>query len=280
MGDVGKMLFGGGESKSQATSTPINFTDAALQGLNPILAAALKTTLGSFSGQQHNAGNPGTATPTPQAPVTGQEQNLLDTLGTQVGGGTQRAGYISDVLGGKYLPGADGSNPFLSAAITAASRPALDALTQTLTRDLPGRFTANGQMIQSNTNDQGGSSAFDRAAALATQSTSNMLTDIAAKIGSDAYTSERSNMNTAAALDQQEVTSTINALSASALPRLIQQNGLDQGLALFQQQTQNLLDLLKTIGAVGAPTIANQSQSTSEAEKQNGIIPALFPKGI
>lgn len=276
MGDIGRTLFGGAESK--ATSTPINFTDSSLQGLNPILAAALKTTLGSFSGQQTNAGNPGTATPTPQAPVTGQEQDILNSIGSSVGGGTARAGYINDVLSGKYLPTGDNSNPFVSAAITAASRPALDALTQTLTRDLPGRFTANGQMIQSNTNGQGGSSAFDRAAALATQSTSNMLTDIASKIGSDAYTNERNQQTQAASLDQNEVNTAINALSASALPRLIQQNGLDQGLALFQQQTQNLLALLKTIGAVGSPTLANQSEST--ATKENGIIPALFPKGL
>lgn len=284
MSGIIRTLFGGGESNqsAQSTSTPVNMTDPALQGLAPDLAASLRQLLTGFSGQATNAGNPGTAGATPQAQVTGQEQNMLDALGGQVGPGTQRAGYISDVLGGKYLPGQANSNPFLQSAIQAAQRTTLEGLTDTLSRDLPGRFTANGQLIQANTGGQGGSSAFDRAAAIATRGAANAVGDIATNMSNTQFQNERQQQTAVAGLDQQEVDSTIKALSASALPRLIQQNGLDQGLALFQQQTDNLLNLLKTIGAVQAPTVAQQSQSTSEgtATKENGIIPSLFPKGI
>jgi len=284
MTDVLKSVFGGSssESQTQSTSTPINFTDKNLQGLAPDLAASLKQLLGSYGQQTTNAGTGGTGTTTPQAGVTGQEQSLLDTLKTQVGPGTDSAGYIKDVLGGKYLPGQPGANPFFDAAVRAAQRPTLEGLTETLSRALPGRFTANGQLIQSNEGGQGGSSAFDRAAAIATRGASNAVGDIATNMGNTAYGSERTNQNVAAGLDQAQVDQTIKGLQASALPRLIQQNGLDQGLALFQQQTSNLLDLLKTIGGIQAPKIANASQSTgtSSSSTEKGIVPGLFPKGI
>lgn len=278
-------LFGGSSARqtSQATSTPTNFTDPSLQGLSPELANSLKTILSSFSGQTATAGTNPTGTPLPQASVSGQEGSLLNTINGQVGPGTESASYIKNVLSGQYLPGSPNQNPFMSAAITAAQRPTLEGLTDTLTRALPGRFTSGGQFIQPNTGDNGGgSSAFDRAAAIATRGAANAVGDIATNIGNQQFTNERQQQTTVAGLDQNEVNNTISALQASALPRLIQQNGLDQGVALFQKQTQNLLDVLKSIGAITAPTIANTSQSTSEgtSTKDNGIIPGLFPKGF
>lgn len=287
MSDILKSLFGGSSSQqnTQATSTPTNFTNPGLSGLAPDLSSFLNTVMTSFGRQAGNAGNPiGSATPTTQAGVSGQEGNLLSTINSQVGPGTDSAKYIKDVLSGSYLPGSPNQNPYLAAAITAAQRPTLDNLTQTLTQALPGRFAAAGQSIQPNSpgSTGGGSSAFDNAAALAFQSAANTSTDIASNIGSDAYKSERQNQNVAAGLDQAEVDNTIKALQASALPRLIQQNGLDQGLALFQEQTKQLLDILKTIGAVQAPTLANTSQSTGNATSstEKGIVPGLFPNGF
>ena len=285
MSGILKSLFGGSDATQQSTSssTQTNYTDPTLSGLAPDLAGLIRS-ISSGLNTRTGGADPSTATPTPQAGVTAQEQSILDTLGTQIGGGTDRAAYIKQVLSGDYLPGSDKQNPFLAAAITAAQRPTLDNLTQTLTRALPGRFAQAGQQLQANSPGSagGGSSAFDRAAALAFQSAANTSTDIASNIGSAAYNQERQEQTKAAALDQQEVDTTIKGLQASALPRLIQQNGLDQGLAIFQQQTQALLDLLKTIGAVQAPTLAanSTSQSTGESSTQKGIFPALFPKGV
>lgn len=282
MSSVIKAIFGGSSSQgtSQATSTPVNFTDPALKGLAPDLADALKGLIGSY-GSIGNDPNAGVGSPVVQAPMSGQEKSLLSS-NALTAPGADAASYVKDVLGGKYLPGQPGANPFFDAAAQAAIRPVMQGLEETLGRTLPGRFTANGQFIQANTGDQGGSSAFDRAAAIATRGAAQTAGDITAKMGSDAYNSERQNQNVAAGLDQAQVDTTIKALQASALPRLIQQNGLDQGLALFQQQTKNLLDLLKTIGAVQAPTIANTSTSTSQqtSESYKGIFPDLFPKGI
>lgn len=284
MSSILQTIFGGSSAQqnTQSTSTPSNYTDPSLTALAPGLAQFLQQTMNSFSKQTANAGNPATATPTPQAPVTGQEQNILSTLGSEVAPGNAAQKYINDVLGGNYMPGSPNGNPFLAATITAAQRPTLDNLTQTLSRALPGQFTAAGQSINPNSGDNGGSSAFDRAAALAFQSAANTSTDIASNIGSNAYNTGVAQETAAAGLDQAQVQTTIQALQASALPRLIQQNGLDQGLALFQQQTANLLDVLKTIGAVQAPTLAATTQSTGSgtSTSSKGIVPDLIPKGF
>lgn len=278
MTDFLHSIFGGSTASqnSQSTSTPTNFTDPSLRGLSPDLSSSLRTLLGQYgtSGPQYGGQT--------SASITGNETSLLSNINSQVAPGNDASSYIKSVLGGNYLPGSPNQNPYLAQAITAAQRPVLDNLTQTLTRDLPGRFTQGGQFIQANTGDNGGSSAFDRAAAIATQSAANMSTDIAAKIGSDAYTNERQNQNTAAQLDQTQVQTTINALQAEALPRLIQQYGLDQGTKLFQTSTQALLQLLGQIGQVQAPTLANTSQSTAQGQSNTdkGIVPGLFPKGI
>lgn len=278
MTDFLHSIFGGSSAQqtAQATSTPTNFTDASLQGLSPDLASSLRTLLGQYGTTGPQYGGQTTA------PITGNESSILDTIKSQVAPGNDASTYIKSVLNGNYLPGSSNQNPYLQQAITAAQRPVLDNLTQTLTRDLPGRFTQGGQFIQANTGENGGSSAFDRAAAIATQSAANMSTDIAAKIGSDAYTNERQNQNTAAQLDQTQVQTTINALQAEALPRLIQQYGLDQGTKLFQTSTAALLQLLGQIGQVQSPTLANTSQSTSQgtSNTDKGIVPGLFPKGI
>lgn len=282
MTGVLQALFGGSTTNqnSQSTSTPTNFTAPALSGLAGPLSDALTSLKNSLTGTTNNANPTGGATPTPQAPETAQETNLLNTIQGQVGPGTSSADYLKKVLAGNQLPGAPGGNPDLAGAITAAQRPTLNNLTQTLTQALPGRFAVAGQQLQPNSpgSTGGGSSAFDNAAALAFQSAANASADIASNIGSNAFETGTKNQIAAAGLDQNEVNNTISALQASALPRLIQQNGLTQGLQLFNQQVQNLLDTLKTIGAVQAPTLANTSQSTAAgtSTSSKGIIPDLF----
>lgn len=284
MSSVIKTLFGGGTATSQSTSTPTNLTSQDYQNLTPDVASFLKNLLGSY-GQTGPSYPYGSTT----ASISPTAQSLLDKLGTytQSGGVPQNVqDYLSSVISGKYLPGQPGANPFLDATITAAQRPTLDNLTQVLSKTLPGRFTANGQFIQPNTNSSGGSSAFDNAAAYATGSAAKALGDIASNISGNAYTTERGNQQQAAQLSSSDVTNMINTLQAETLPTLIQQNGINNGLALFQQQTQALLQLLQTLGGVTQPTVANTQQSTSSQDVQKGIIPGLtqafsaaFPKG-
>lgn len=283
MSEVINSLFGGSSSNQQQTSTQTNYTNPALSGLAPTLADSITKLLSSYGGTAAGAGSPsGSATPTTQAPLSANEQSLLGTIQGQVGPGTASSGWINDVLQGKYLPGNANANPALAGTITAAQRPTLDNLTNTLTKSLPGQFAMAGQSIAPNTGagGTGGSSAFDNAAALAFQSAANTSTDIASNIANNEYNTGVQTQTAAAGLDQNQVQQTIQALQAEALPRLIQQNGLDQGLSQFNTQVTNLLSLLQTIGAVQAPSLAANSQGTGTSATEKGIVPALFPKGV
>lgn len=256
-----KELFGGSETKSQATNTPVDMTPDEFKNLRGSFANTLLGLLQS-GGKQYT----GDTQPT----LTGNANDLLAQLMGQTGAGTSRNQLLEDTIAGKFLPGAQGQNPFLDSAIQAAQRTTLQGLQETLDRVLPSRFTLAGQQVQPQS-----SSAFDRAAALATGQTANALGDIASNISYNAYNQERTNQNQAIALSQNEVNQSIQNLQAQALPTLIQQQGIENGLAAFQASTQTLLSILQTLAGVTAPTIANQQQSTSEGESQGGIIPGL-----
>lgn len=202
------------------------------------------------------------------------------------------------------------TNPLLDAYTQAQQRSTLEGLTETLTRDLPGRFTTAGQFIQPQ-----GSSAFDRAAALASRGAANAMGDIATNIGYNAYQSDRAlqasaindqqnrilqaltgtagNALTAAQsnqssdlaaqttnqktemdkvagqqqgvqLQQQQVQSMINNLQAQALPRLIQEYGIERGMDVFNNQMQSLLQVLGITANVTQPTVSSESKSSTK----------------
>lgn len=248
-------LFGGSHttdttaSQYKALRTPVAST---LQQLfNPNSSLSLSLGGGGF--------NPSTMS-VAQAPMAEGEAAALAKLRGNLDN-PDVGNYLHSVLSGNYLPGQPGSNPFLDAAIQAAQRPTLQGLEETLSRTLPGRFTQAGQFVQPR-----GSSAFDRAAAIASRGAADALGDIATKMSYQGYDSERQRQQEAVALSQQEVSSTIENLKAQALPRLIAQNGIDQGLELFKGKVQALLDALQIAAGV------SHDKGTSST---NGIIPAL-----
>lgn len=270
-------MSGGGAlgfSKSKGTTRPDvvqPYKNTPLEGL----MAALATQLQGLTAGGGTA-NPLSGIPAaPQSlltpvPATANENALLQQLAGN-SGADQRQGYLNDVLSGSYLPGQANGNPFLQQAIQAAQRTNLEGLTQTLTRDLPGRFTAAGQFTQPQ-----GSSAFDRAAALATRGVANANSDIATNALNTQFQAERQNQQAAVGLGQQEVQTTIANLQAQALPRLIQQYGVDQGLAEFQRQSSMLLQTLQLIAQVpGAfPVVASRSNQSSlgiQTEGHGGV---------
>lgn len=276
MANVLRTLFGGSKNQAtqqtQSTSLPTDMTPDAYKNLQDPLSQALSSLL--------TTGGPEYTGPL-AAPLGANEQANLNDLMSMTGPNTARSQLLDKTLQGDFLPGQAGANPFLDAAIKAAQRPTLQGLTETLTRDLPGRFTANGQFVQPNTGGEGGSSAFDRAAAVATRGAADAIGDIATKISYQGYNDERQRQQDAVPLSRAEVDSTVTNLQAQALPRLIQQLGIDNGLQLFQQRTQALLQILQTIGGVAAPVIANTGQSTggaySTGTSDKGVIPGLFP---
>lgn len=139
----------------------------------------------------------------------------------------------------------------LKAYIESVQRPLLEGLTETLTRDLPGRFTQAGQMVQPQ-----GSSAFDRAAAIATRGVANSQKDIGTQIGYEAYKNSGDRF-------AQEMDVAIKNLQAQALPRLIQEMGIERGIEQFNSRVNSLMQALGITAGVTQPTIANNQNSKS-----------------
>ncbi len=246
-------LFGG----SSQTSTPTNVT--------PPETAALRKNWTSTLGNWYQTGGPSASGPF-AAPITGAEQTGL--AGVQSAAFNQpRQDLLNQTLSGNFLPGMPGQNPYFDAAVRQAQLPTLQGLTETLDRTLPGRFTAGGHFVQ-----PGGSSAFDRAAASATTGAANAMAGIATNMGNQLYSQERQLQQQAVGLGQNEVQTFVQNLQAQALPRLIDQMGIEAGLQEFQRQTNALLQALQI--ATGASGL-NQVAQTQTSESQQGLIPGI-----
>lgn len=256
-------IFGGSTSTSTSTPQNMNPFTSSLGGAVNTLGNNLAGGLPQYTGQL-------------AAPMSGNEGDTLATLMQQQGqgGGVQGTNdYLANVLKGNMMPGSPGGNPFLQNAITAAQRTTTDNLSNTLSRSLPGYFTANGQMISPNNNGQGGSSAFDYAASNATKGAANAMGDIASNISNNAYNTGVQQMQGAAQLSQAEVSNTINNLQAQALPRMIQQLGITNGLQLYQTNLTGVLTLLNTLGGIAKPVVGQQGESSGTSTP--GILPDI-----
>lgn len=260
-----KTIFGGSTTDQQSTSTPVDMTPEQFAQLRGPFADQLK--------QWATSGGPAYNGPL-FSPETANEQNLRGGLMADAGGASGRQGLLADTMGGKYLD--PNSNPFMNDYIKAAQRPTMQALEETLGRTLPGRFNLAGH-----TTAPQGSSAFDRASAIATRGAADAMGDIATKIGMGVYEGERGRQTQAIQLSQAEVDTSIKNLQAQALPRMIQELGIERGMAEFNRRTQALLEVLKLMGGVTSPTVANQQQSTATQENYGkGIFGTLFPQGM
>lgn len=262
---MGQSLFGG--STQSSSSEPVDITPPELRTLRSPFAS---TTRGLFTGSSPiNLGafpTYSSATGSPNvAPIGANEQTLLSQLMSAQGPAQD---LIRQTLAGKFLPGNQGSNPFLEAAIQSAQRPTLQGLEETLSRTLPGRFTQGGHFVQPQ-----GSSPFDRAAALATGNAASALGDIASNISFGGYEAERGRQQQAIQLSQQDIQTSIQNLNAQALPRLIQDLGIERGMSEYQSRIQAVLQALQTVsGTLLSAGTKSQSQGTSS----NGIIPTLL----
>lgn len=230
---------------------------------------------------------------------------FVDTLGIK---NNQTMEQFLQQMGGASQTGAFGGenmNPFQQQYIDQAQRGTMQNLEETLSRSLPGRFALSGQMTQ-----PGGSSAFDRAAAIATRGATQEMGDIATRISYQAMEEARNReaglmtgeldrnfgrdqqYNTAVQnqldralqmpgleagirktdadigqigsnIKSQEVDNLIKNLQAQALPRLIQEMGVDRGMEAFQNQINSMLAVMGIQAGVSAPVIGNSSSSRS-----------------
>lgn len=286
------------------------------------------------------SGNPLSGIPTfpgdLTAPIGTNEQSILDQMMSFMGSGTSGPGSPNATLeammagqgpsgAGSFQPGslealmqermaamqtpgydAEGGNPFLAAMIEAAQRPTQQALEETLSRTLPGRFTQAGQFTQPQ-----GSSAFDRAAAIATRGAGQTMADIASQLSFGSFEAERGRQfesqesaraqeseamaqelerrgmfaeadrarkfaeseasrdrqleaaQAAPGVQKQQLDSMIANLQAQALPRLIQDMGIERGLEQFNNQVNALLSTLGITAGVTRPVVGNKSSSSS-----------------
>lgn len=183
--------------------------------------------------------------------------------------------------------GADaGSNPFAQAYIDQAQRQTMQNLEETLSRTLPGRFTQAGHIVQPQ-----GSSAFDRAAAIATRGATQEMGDIASRISYQALEAARG--REAQAMEGElgrggEAAARAAQAQQAQLDRAMQVPGLEAQIEQSGAQTSNILsqipsNLMQTAlqyaqtqgqqaqtGLTGAQTGLTQAQ-TGTQNAQTGL---------
>lgn len=252
---VGPFLLGLSTSKSSSKQT--DQTPAELAGIRGPFADVIKNFLGAGSGPATLAGVPQGPDTTP-APITGNEQAVLDQLMQSQGPGNAASSLLQKTLAGNFLPGNPGGNPFLDAAIQSAQRSTFEGLASTLEKSLPGRFVQAGQFV----NPQG-SSAFDVAARGAASDAGKTAADIATQMSFAGYEQERGRQQDAIKLSQEEVDTSIKNLQAQALPRLIQELGIERGVEAFNTRLDAILKALQI--ATGAPLVNLGTESKSSS---------------
>ncbi len=282
MGGLVRNLFGGSEQDQSSSSRPIDVTPGPFKGLRQPIADVI----GSLLGGQAFAGLPVSA-PTGVASLGTGENAFLAALNqfsqpTALQG--QARDLLSSTISGRFLDPA--SNPFLQATIQAAQRPVIEAFRDVALPRLQGQFTAGGHRIQPE-----GSSAFDNAAAIATRGLTNALGDISTNISGQNFQAERGRQATATQqveqLTAQDLTNTVQGLQAAALPRLIEQFGIDQGVQEFNRRIQTILQAISLAAGLPVSAFGQQSQGQGSGTSTGGIIPGLsgfvragFPGGF
>ena len=254
-------LIGGSESETKPKDlTPAPFK-ALQQPFADVLAEFMKT------------GGPGYEGPL-AAPLSPEQQALVSQAsGPSPEYMTSAGDELNRTLKGYYTPGgAGGGNPFLSAMIEAAQRPVRTAFEEDVIPKLISRFTGAGQEIQGS-----GSSAWATEGRKAGSDYLRTLADISTKLSGSAYESERQRqsegVNQAGSLSTAQMSQMMDKLRAAALPQMVQDLGIERGLAEFGRKSEALLNVLRILAGVTAPTIANKQTSSSST----GLIPGLSP---
>ena len=267
-----KSLFGGSTQESQSTQGPVDVTPPEIEQLRGDFVNTLSSLFGGGGNALAGVPTSGLTGTAGTAQITSPEQQLLDLITNDAtGGGGGRDQLLGNTLAGNFLPGQNQANPFLNAAIEAAQRPTAQAFEEVLGRSLPGKFAVAGQQ----TKQKEGSSAFDRAAAIQSRGLADALGDIATNISFGSFQQERNLQQAAIGISQEEAELGIEQLQASALPRLIEQFGLDKGTAEFNTRLDAILKALSIATGTPLQTVAAQSQSTAEGESDKGIIPGI-----
>lgn len=296
-----KSLFGGSSSRQTQTSTPQDMTPPEFTGLRGDVAQQLQNIFASGGGAQFQG-------PT-AAQLTGNEQGMLDQImqmTSQPSGATQAGqDFLQNLLsGGGVQPGAtpggidmSQANPFLQQAIEAAQRPLIEQYQEQIAPALRAQFTQAGQQLTGT-----GSSPFHMAAAREQAGMANALGDISTRMSAEDWAQRQglasqefqqqralemegqqqriAGAAQAANIDRSQLENVLAGLEAQALPRLIEQLGIDRGMEEFRRREEQLLQAIQMAGQLASPTVATVSRGESTQRSTPNIFSSLFPSGF
>lgn len=155
---------------------------------------------------------------------------------------------LLDTLTGK-------TNPFVPQAIDAAITPILrNAQLQEL-RDRA-LFTGAGQKIQ-------GSSSFTEDRARSIADTERNVGDVASQVAFQAYQQERQNQIQAVSLANARFAEQREGIATLALPRLIEQLGIDRGNEEMLRRFSVIENALAMLAQLTSPTVGTKSSASS-----------------
>lgn len=240
---------------------------------DPIGASVIDTNPGEFAELRRPVSNtlkslvtniPGTATFDPNAAdlsrlfagLSGTEQGLVDRAGTLAGQPSQLQLQGRNVLGqtlqGDFID--PQTNPFLQSTLDTATR-RINEQNQLQNSALIGQFKRAGQTLRSDP-DRVGSSAFLNQARLAERDRLNAIGDVTGNILNQNFQNERNRQQQAVGLAEnitsQDINNTIEGLRATALPRLVQDLGVQRGIQEFNERIQRLLQALTISGGISS----------------------------
>ena len=147
-------------------------------------------------------------------------------------------------------------SPELQNVIDAAIRPVLENAELQELRDRS-QFTGSGQKIQ-------GSSAFAEDRMRSLRDTQRQVGDISSQIAFQDFQQRQAAQIQAAGLVSARLNDQREAISTLALPRLIEQLGIDKGNEELARRMQVIQESLLTLGDLGRPTLGQFSRSDSQ----------------
>lgn len=202
---------------------------------------------------QRAQGNVGTIEGPFAAPITAAEQAGLNSLNESVFGasglGAANDAFLKDALAGGQ------QNPFLQETINAATRPILeDAALQEL-RDRA-QFNLSGQKIQ-------GSSAFAEDRQRSLRDTERTVGDVASQISYQDFARRTQAQLEASALSNARFQEQRDAITTLALPRLIEQYGIDGANQEMARRMASIEQAIGMLSQLTTPTPVQESSSLS-----------------
>jgi hypothetical protein len=151
------------------------------------------------------------------------------------------------------------------ASIEAAQRPVREAFQEQVIPQLRSAFTQAGQTIQGD-----GSSPFGKALVQSSRDFQRNLGDISTRLVSDNFARERAlqqgAVGQATAFSQGELQNLVTGLQQSALPRFIEQSGIEAGTQEFNNQLNLLLQVLSLASGATSPNTQVIQPTAAPAE--------------